>query len=216
MLIKLTLRPLAAAIAAGGALLANAHAEPRVLAVDGAFNSIHAARGVSVTLSMGEIASVTADTDDPDFARLEAFVEDDTLHVRREGLSDYGDGFDIRVDVTATRLVRIKVSTGARIDGADLKLDPDAEVIVDTGGVADLSGRCRDLFAKAETGGVIAAQDLQCDIVKAKARTGGEVDVYASDTAEGYARLGGEVTIHGDATITKRGRFLGGEVRSAN
>ncbi len=195
------------------ALVAPAHAEPQEIEIDAPFTGVHAARGVRVSLTMGETASVRADTDDADFDRLEVFVEDDVLHVRREGLSD-GDGFNLNVDVVATRLSRIKVSTGATLDGSDLVLDRGAEAIVDTGGELEASGRCTDLFAKAETGGVIDARAVLCERVKAKARTGGVVDVHASETAEGYARLGGEVTIHGGATIAKRGRFLGGVVRS--
>jgi len=196
------------ALAAGPAL-----AEATDIAVDAPFTGVHAARGVEVTLAMGETAGAQA-ADGTDMSLLEVFVEDDILHGRRDSpFGEDGDDYDLEVAVTARRLRFLKASTGAILEGENLGLEDEAKIYVNTGGVMRVSGACDGLFVRGATGGELDAEDLRCKTVKAKARTGAILDVYASDTAEAYARLGGEVTVHGGATMTDSGTFIGGEVR---
>ncbi|MEM8771581.1 MAG: DUF2807 domain-containing protein [Pseudomonadota bacterium] len=194
-------------------MAAQAGAQDQEISVNLPYSGVHAARGVNVYLTMGDAASIKADAGDKDFARLEVKVEDAVLHVRRQGGSD-DKRFDLDVYVAADRpLDFLKASTGARLDGTDLTLDGEAEILANTGGEMTLSGACETALLKASTGGEIEAEDLICESVTVKTGTGGSIEIHASKTAIAYARMGGEVILYGEAELKKKGASFGGEIR---
>lgn len=209
----LNTKPWVAAIAGAAATgLLPAAAETRAIEMEEPFHGVLVARGVEASFAAGPAVAIEAGGDD--LSRLEAFVDDGTLIIRRAGpFSDAPARF--RVSVIAPGVHEFKVATGGVLTAVGLDFER-GEAIADTGGEMSLSGVCGHLTAKAETGGQINASALVCRTAKAKARTGGEADVHATEEVFGYARLGGEVRVHGGGTLAKRGRFLGGEVRSVD
>lgn len=195
--------------------IVSAHAgDPRTFTVDEPFYGVHAARGVTVNVAMGDEPLVRVKVSDDNFEEVEVDVVDDGLLfiARRDKIGDSGRR-RIEAFVTLTELQRLKVSTGAKLDGADLRAEA-LEITINTGGEMEISGACGDADIKVSTGGVLKARDMICRTAKAKGRTGGEVKIHASESARGYARMGAEITFYGNPTLTDKGEFLGGDVRT--
>ena len=202
----------ATAVAFATAILsfAPAGAEERTIDPPGAFNGVHASRGVKVHLTMGDAAMIVAESTGDGLSRLEIKIDDGALLVRRAGLVNSGDSPSIEVRIVADQpLSSLKATTGAVLEGESLALG-DVEIEADTGGVLSVSGTCGAVKAEADTGGVVDARALACRTADARAGTGGVIDVSASEAAKGRARMGGAVTVYGDPPRTDFGTFLGG------
>ena len=135
------------------------------------------------------------------------------------------------VEVTFVELRSLDASAGATIEyedqievsdmfvsadaGAVVYLDLNAETIeafTGEGGTMTLKGRCRVLEAKATTGSMLKADNLEAQSVYARANTGGKLRVHAVERIEASATLGGSVTYHGDPDIVRISESTGGSV----
>jgi hypothetical protein len=135
------------------------------------------------------------------------------------------------VKVTYTKLTALDVSAGAHCEhrgvmqagdiaistdaGAETRLEIEAsgiEVIVGEGGALTLSGKARILEAKATTGAMFRANDLEVESVYARANTGGHIVVNPTERIEATAMMGGVITILGNPEEVKIHESLGGTV----
>ncbi len=113
-----------------------------------------------------------------------------------------GDYLDVRATSGATVELEVKVN---KLEGMAIE-----------GGVLRLVGEASSQKAQANTGGQYQAFELACKNTYARAGTGGELEVVASETLDAYANLGGQIEYKGDPDLKGNRKFLGGEVRKVN
>jgi hypothetical protein len=135
------------------------------------------------------------------------------------------------VTVTYNKLTNLDISAGAHAEHVgvmkvgDISISTDAgasarfeieasgiDCIVGEGGVLTLKGKTRVLEAKATTGAVLKASDLEAEAAYVRANTGGDIIVHALEHIEATAMMGGVITVIGDPGVVRINESLGGTV----
>lgn len=205
-------RLLLAAVAAS-AFAAVAAAEPATKSVAvGGFSKIDASRGMDVIFTPGA-ASVTLEGDASKFDRVEAFVKDDTLVVRRkpDGLWMSGWSGQVKVRASAPALSGVKASSGADVRASDVRAGS-LSLAASSGADIDVSGTCAMLAAQASSGSDIDARALTCAEANAAASSGAGIQATVTGEVSASASSGGDVTIYGPAKPGAVSESSGGDV----
>ncbi len=194
------------------------------------FDELHAAGRVNIVLEPGEVEEVLI-RDEEEHVSVE--VRSGVLYVKRKDRwkpKNYKKGID--VVVRYQKLRRISGDAGAEVSSAyplvtsdalrlafgsgaqaDLEVNlEDLEVNVGEGSQVELEGFTQELTAKASTGGVLEAGDLQCKRTYVRANTGGQAKVVALEHLEANANTGGIISYKGDPEKTYISNELGGKV----
>lgn len=178
---------------------------------------------------------------DAEKAVVEVFgIPEDELNIRVSGeelkLSILNSLFykneKIKVTVYYKKLRSIRGHAGAKIasnelieadkliaratSGAEVRLDINVNALEGTaneGGILELKGKTESQEATANTGGQYRAFDLECQRTSARASTGGQIEIVATETLDANANLGGEIRYKGNPDERNRRTVLGGGVR---
>ncbi len=196
----------------------SASAEERAFDV-AEFTSIDASAGVRVIVEAGVSTSVRAEGSATSLARIQAEVTDGTLYVSLggEGGSGWRSLFAGRglVYVSAPQVNEFAAASGARLVVRDRR-EENVSVVATGGARVSMSGECGSLNVRATSGARVTAQALACDVVYARAESGGGTRVQANVTADVASASGGFVSLTGAGRATSVSSSSGGRVRVAS
>lgn len=107
--------------------------------------------------------------------------------------------------------IEIKMQEGARVKvGLQVK---EAHLRAVTGGIIDASGQAVYQKVKVNTGGIYEGRNLETENSEIFVQAGGEVEAYASKSADLTIRAGGDIVIYGNPAEVKRHRTFGGRIK---
>lgn len=107
--------------------------------------------------------------------------------------------------------IEIKMQEGARVKvGLQVK---EAHLRAVTGGIIDASGQAVSQKVKVNTGGIYEGRNLETENSEIFVQAGGEVEAYASKSADLTIRAGGDIVIYGNPAEVKRHRTFGGRIK---
>ncbi|RMB63920.1 DUF2807 domain-containing protein [Dokdonia sinensis] len=180
------------------------------------FEGVHAANGWEVFIEKGTTNSVIVEADQNIIDHAEIYVTDNILKVKCE--QNIGRASSKKVFITYTENLKdLRASSGANLTtrevlkGENLNLDVssgglirveaivrniDAEV--SSGGVINVAGSTAMLDAKVSSGGLIKGKDLKAKDAKARASSGGNMDIQVTDNLEARASSGGDIDYWGN------------------
>lgn len=107
--------------------------------------------------------------------------------------------------------LEIKVQEGATVKAGLQVKNIDVRAV--TGGIVQLSGQVEDQIIVVNTGGIVENANLRSDYTKVKVQAGGEVEVFASQTADVNVRAGGDVLVYGNPKNVKKKTLFGGRIK---
>jgi len=192
------------------------------------FHKIHVSGNVELNLIPGSEDSYTAENN---LGKLQVKVDDGQLRIALKLASDTWDEPTV-VNLTYKNIDYIYASSGASVNqeeqmksgdftlfadtGARIVLDFNAKNItaqVGEGAMIKLEGETQVLKATSNTGGNFSGSQLKAETVFAKANTGGQTHVYASEVLEADASIGGMIYFDGNPEKQRINESLGGAVR---
>nr|WP_320118578.1 head GIN domain-containing protein [uncultured Marinifilum sp.] len=193
------------------------------------FSKISSSSGVDVYLRQGDKESVTVEADENLLDYIVTRVKGDELIIKTS--ESIRRAKELNVYVTIVNVNEINVSSGSDLEsqnlikagtldisvssGADAKLELQGENVscsVSSGADANLSGTTNSFYGKASSGSDLRANNLKAKFCKAKASSGGDVSVYASESIEADASSGGDVSYYGNPTKINVSNSSGGDV----
>lgn len=179
------------------------------------FSALKASRGVNVNISIGSEQSIKAIGPKGKMDRVEVFVKDDTLHVRRTHRKR-GWGWSVNsgkfvVTIVSPTLEAIDVSSGADVFASKIN-SPTFTLDSSSGADIKVSGTCGSLTADASSGADIDARALECKTVIADASSGADIDVYASEGFIGEASSGSDINVLGSPPKVDKTTSSGGDI----
>ncbi|RXQ96127.1 DUF2807 domain-containing protein [Ancylomarina salipaludis] len=195
----------------------------------GHFSAISAGTGLDVFVVQGDKEAITVEADENLQDNIITEVRGDKLVVKVEdrirratAMSVYitlvdvneihiSSGCDFKTKSTInTKNLDIEVSSGA-----DAKLDIHADQLscsVSSGADADLWGTANYFYGKASSGSDLNARELSAKVCKAKASSGADVTVNATEEIEASASSGGDVNYYGNPSKVDVNTSSGGDV----
>jgi hypothetical protein len=197
----------AAAAAAGPAMAAEKSFQV------GDFTGVSVSAGIIAEVSVGGAVSTRAEGTDEGIEKLEVFVKDDELVIRRKPMSgfNWGERQRVTVYVTTPKLERVDSSSGSRlvatgVDASDFAID------VSSGSSSEVAGRCTTLAVDASSGASLKAATLKCENVTADGSSGASVRVHASKAVIADASSGASVHVSGSPKNVNIDESSGGNV----
>ncbi|MFY0594007.1 head GIN domain-containing protein [Roseivirga sp.] len=200
------------------------------------FTEIRVSEGIEVIAKKGNSNSVELEVDRIDLDRILTEVRGDrlTIKLRRNSYSRRNNRRTVKAYITYTEeMEEIVATTGSEVIFEDMikvkelriststsgKVDVKAEVTyldmsATTSGRVEVRGKAVEIEAKASTSGTIYAYDVEAEEAYAKANTGADVRVNATDRLRASANTGGTVSYRGRPQIDMKSN-TGGKVRRA-
>jgi hypothetical protein len=179
----------------------------------GSFDGVSVSAGIIAQVAVGGAASARAEGTDEGIEKLEVFVKDNELIIRRKPMSgfNWGDRQRVTVYVTAPKLNRLDSSSGSRlvatgIDSSDFSID------VSSGSSSEVTGRCTTLAVDASSGAALKAATLKCENVTVDGSSGASARVYASKSVIADASSGASVHVSGSPKNVNIDESSGGNV----
>ena len=195
----------------------------------GHFTAISAGTGLNVFVVQGDKEAVTVETDENLQDNIITEVRGDKLVVKVEDRIRRAKAMSVYI--TLVDVNEIHISSGCDFEtksaikvkdldievssGADADLDIHADKLscsVSSGADADLWGTANYFYAKASSGSDLDAHELSAKICKARASSGGDVSVNASEEIDASASSGGDITYYGKPTKVDVNTSSGGDV----
>ena len=193
------------------------------------FSVISASSGLDVYVVQGDKESLTVEADENLMEHIITRVKGDELILKVDG--NIRRATKMSVYVTLVNVHEINVSSGADLEtrglinasnldisvssGADAKMEINAKELscsVSSGADARLQGKADYFAGKASSGSDLRAKELIAKTCKAKASSGGDVSVYASEAIEAHASSGGDVSYYGNPEKVNVSDSSGGDV----
>lgn len=137
------------------------------------------------------------------------FVE---VHYKEIRLIDGNEGAKITVNETlAQDALELKTQEGASIKvGLEVGRLTVRSV---TGGIVQASGKAKDIEVVLNTGGIFEGKPLKGNTASVKITTGGNAEVFASDSVDINIKAGGDVVVYGNPKEVNKNTFAGGRVK---
>lgn len=200
------------------------------------FTGLSVANGLDAEFVTGEAQSVVAEGPSKELEKLDIYVDDGILKLRRErsGWGWGGSRERVVIKVSAPTLDRLYVSSGADAEGSGMsgeevviEVSSGSDAVVDgveagtvylsSSSGADLtaSGTCDHLEAESSSGSDIDAEDLRCNSVEADASSGSDIEAYAVTAVKASASSGADIDISGNPTDIDTDKSSGGSVNVA-
>jgi len=222
----------AAALAVPGLLYAASPATRDYATQD--FQSVEAAAGIEVDITIGSRRSVVAESRRGNFDDLDISTSNGVLRIQRPRRSwfSFGRREDYRVRVVTPALRSLKASAGSevRVHGVlkgDFEVETSAGSEVDVRGLdagnvkarasacseIELAGRCTTLEAHASSGADIDAEDLQCESAHVEGSSGSDISVRVSGRVTGKVSSGADVEVYGRGAEVDVEQSAGGNVK---
>lgn len=178
-----------------------------------AFNSLDIQNGMRVYIELGGEPGVRIEGDANDFELIEIDVHNGKLTVSRDtNWFGSNERIDARVYVTGAQVDDIEVRRGAIAEISGLDADQ-LRVRVSTGAELELSGACGEMDLETNTGSVVDARALECQMVEAGGSTGSSMRVTATSSIEGRASMGASLRVYGNPERRDLRSSMGGSVR---
>jgi len=193
------------------------------------FSVISASSGLDVYVVQGDKESLTIEVDENLMEHIITRVKGDELILKVD--CNIRRATKMIVYVTLVNVHEINVSSGADFEtrglinasnldisvssGADAKMEINAKELscsVSSGADARLQGKADYFAGKASSGSDLRAKELIAKTCKAKASSGGDVSVYASEAIEAHASSGGDVSYYGNPKKVNVSDSSGGDV----
>jgi hypothetical protein len=193
------------------------------------FSAISTSSGLNVYLRQGDKESITVEADENLLDLIVTRVKGDKLVIKTEDPVRRAKKLDVYV--TFVNVDEISVSSGSDLEsrsmlkfetldisvssGADATLELEADDVtcsVSSGADARLSGTANSFYGKASSGSDLRAADLKTKHCRAKASSGGDVSVYATESIDASASSGGDVNYYGNPTKVNTSNSSGGDV----
>lgn len=197
---------------------------------DQSFNQIEVAAGINVYLSQENSQKVVVEADENLHDIIITEVEDGVLHVYAE--KNIFSAKSKKVFVSATEIERLKISSGANLktentlEGDDIKIrvssGANAKIFLDyqsvtcdasSGANAKLEGNTGQVILEASSGANVKAKELKAKVSEAKASSGGNISLYATDRLDAKASSGGNISYDGNPKEVNKDRSSGGDIR---
>ncbi len=195
----------------------------------GHFTAISAGTGLDVFVVQGDKESVTVEADENLQDNIITEVRGDKLVVKIEDRIRRAKAMSVYI--TLVDVNKIHISSGCDFEtkstikvqeleievssGANANLDIHADKLscsVSSGADADLWGTANYFYAKASSGSDLDAHKLTAKICKAKASSGADVTVNATEEIDASASSGGDVSYYGNPTKVDVNTSSGGDV----
>ncbi len=189
--------------------------------VNDEFTVVKASEGLDVFIIQSDKASIKVEADENIIGLIRTDIENNTLRIHLEERVGWAKSKKITVNLPT--ITRLESSSGADLvstetikadrlelhssSGADLIVNVNAdEVNCHTSSGADIkvSGTAGILYADASSGSDIKAGGLRAKKAVAKASSGGDVTVHATEEIETKTSSGGDVHYSGTASVTKK------------
>jgi len=193
------------------------------------FSAISASHGLNVYLVQGDKETVRVEADENLLSLIVTKVKGTELILKTTENIRRAKKLDVYV--TLVNVNEINVSSGCDLEsngiiktdhldisvssGADAKLQVEGNEIscsVSSGADAVLSGKANFFYGKSSSGSDLKAKELIATNCKAKASSGGDVSVYASESIEANASSGGDVSYYGNPSKVDVNSTSGGDV----
>ncbi|NAS32872.1 DUF2807 domain-containing protein [Flavobacteriaceae bacterium R38] len=187
---------------------------------DESFTVVKAAEGLDVYITQDKKTSISVEADENIIGLIRTDIKNGILRIHTE--ERIGRAKSKKVFVSLPEITSLRSSSGAdlyttavikadRIEldsssGADLKVEVEAnEVDCDASSGSDIvvSGKAKILYADASTGSDIKARKLLVTKCIAKASTGADISVNATDELVANTSTGGDVNYTGDPIVKK-------------
>lgn len=196
----------------------------------GDFNQIEVAAGINAYLTQENSQKVVVEADSNLQDIIITEVEDGVLHVYAE--KNIFRAKSKKVYISATDLERLKVSSGANLktentlkgdeldvrvsSGANAKLFLEYHTVTcdaSSGANAKLEGNAGQVILEASSGANLKAKDLRAKISEAKASSGANISLYATEKLDAKASSGGNISYDGEPKEVNKDSSSGGDIR---
>ncbi len=200
------------------------------------FDAIKVSTGVQLYLSMNDRQAVRIEADDEILEDVVTEVKDGTLHiyVRKNNIFkffNWGSKSTVKAYVSATEINSLDASSGAYIrsentlKGSSLILDMSSgggmaldlvykEIKMDgsSGANAKISGRAKNFNVSASSGSNIDARNLEAVNCEARASSGANISMVATDEISAHSSSGGSIRYSGNPGVKNINKSSGGTV----
>lgn len=188
--------------------------------VNGEFTAIKASEGLDVFITQGNESSIKIEADKNIINLIRTDVENNTLRIHLQ--ERVGWAKSKKIFVTLPEISRLEASSGADLEtthtiktdklelnsssGADLIISVNADEVnssASSGSDIRISGTAGIIYANASSGSDIKASNLIVKRAIAKASSGADVTIHATEEVESNSSSGGDVHYSGNAKVTK-------------
>jgi hypothetical protein len=198
-----------------------------------AFSAISISSGIDLYLENGQEEKITVEGDPDEISKIITEVKDGTLNIYKKTHSGFNFRFhnSCKVFVTAKILETLDVSAGSEVkgqnqftgsefrlnasSGSEVKMDVAYDKIkadASSGSEIHMKGKTGFLEVSTSSGSEINACDLDANIVRAEASSGGQVCVKAISELHASASSGGNIDYAGSPKSLDINKSSGGRV----
>ena len=201
-----------------------------------AFDSVSAAAGVEVDISMGATRSVVAETRSDNFDDLRVTVEGSVLRIDRRSRGWFSlSRPSYRVSVATPALRSLATSSGAEADvkgpivgdfaveassGSEARVSGiqggAVKASTSSGSEVEIAGTCTTLTAESSSGSDLDAGELRCETVTVQSSSGSDLSVSASRSVSGKASSGSDVSVRGAPPSVRVDTSSGADLEVSN
>lgn len=171
------------------------------------FTSLGLAAPVHVELSIGAQDSLVLEGDAETLAKIETYVENGTLHIKRKrDVEDWslGSKKEVRARITAKRIGAIAIAGSGDVKSGPLTGDSLALKISGSGDIAIAGGKVDNLAVHIAGSGDVKAPKLDAQAVSIHISGSGDALVWARQSLAVQVAGSGDVRYYGDPTIAQR------------
>ncbi|QTE22787.1 head GIN domain-containing protein [Polaribacter cellanae] len=197
--------------------------------VDENFSGIKVSTGIDLYITQGNTNKVTVEADENLHDIIITEVNDGVLRIYSE--KNIWKAKARKVHVTIQNLNLLKATSGSDVygkgviktqeisiaatSGADIQIEVDAESVETastSGSDINISGITTNHASSATSGSSIDAYELRSANVIAKATSGADINIFASDKIEAKATSGGDIDFKGNPKIVNKKSSSGGSI----
>ncbi|PQJ77796.1 head GIN domain-containing protein [Polaribacter porphyrae] len=193
------------------------------------FTKIRVSTGLDLYLSQGKSTEITVEADENLHDIIITEVKDGVLKIYSE--KNIWRAKARKVYVTVTDLERLTATSGSDVyaketikvnaidisatSGADIRISIDADTVetsATSGSDIEISGTSNKHISSATSGASIDAYELRSKNTTAKATSGADINVFASESIDARASSGGDVDFKGNPKQVNKKSSSGGSV----
>ena len=187
------------------------------------FTVVKASEGLDVYIIQDDKTEITVEADENIINLIRTDIVNNTLNIHLK--ERVGWAKSKKITVSLPNITRLETSSGADIEtintiktdrlelhsssGSDLVVSVDADEVdshTSSGANIRISGTAGIIYADASSGSDIKAGELTTKKAVAKASSGAEVTVHATEEVEANSSSGGDVNYSGTASVIKNNR----------
>lgn len=206
---------IAGALALAGAGLASAPVRAETLEpAVGGFHGVEANGQFTVFVEQGEAPGVRLEGAADELEEIVVEVRRGVLRLRQRGRGILRSRrqLDVVAYVSADALRSLEFGVGTDVSVTIERASSDITIEVDTGAQANISGACMNAVVNVDTGGDLNARALECARLDIDGSTGGNADLYASQSVRAEVSTGANIDIYGNPSQRDVRASLGGDV----